>query len=199
MSRSYGVVFLWAVAMAGGLWLIATRVSVHSELGDLLPEGTTATQRILLTQVRSGVTGRLLLLAIEGGTPDELARASQDLAARLHSSEHFDMVRNGAQALTSRERDIIFRSRYLLSRLIGADSFSAESLRRALEQRLDDLRSPLAPIVKPTVAGDPTGEFLGILTAWSAQAEPAKHRGVWMSKDRSKALLVAETKAAGFD
>ena len=199
MSRSYGVVFLWAVAMAGSLWLVATRVSVHSELGDLLPEGTTATQRLLLIQVRRGVTGRLLLLAIEGGVPDELVHASQDLAARLHSSGQFDLVRNGAQALASRERDIIFRSRYLLSRQIGADSFSAESLRRALEQRLDDLRTPLAPIVKETVARDPTGEFLGILAAWSAQEEPAKHRGVWMSKDRSKALLVAETKAAGFD
>src|SRR6478672_1279145 len=98
MSRSYGVVFFWAMAMAAGVWLVATRVSVHSELGDLLPEGTTATQRLLLTQVRSGVTGRLLLLAIEGGTPDELARASQDLAARLHSTGQFDLVRNGAQA-----------------------------------------------------------------------------------------------------
>ena len=35
--------------------------------------------------------------------------------------------------------------------------------------------------------------------AWSAEDRPAKHRGVWISKDHSKALLVVETKAAGFD
>ena len=45
---------LWALAMACGLWLVTTGVAVHSELADLLPEGTTATQRLLLTQVRTG-------------------------------------------------------------------------------------------------------------------------------------------------
>src|SRR5206468_2386311 len=101
--------------------------------------------------------------------------------------------------LAQQDREILFRSRYLLSRWIGPDSFSTESLRRALEQRLDDLRSPLAPMIKETIPGDPTGEWLAILTAWSGQEGPAKHHGVWMSRDRSKALLLAETKAAGFD
>ena len=57
---------LGIVLMAGGLWLIANRLSVHSELGDLLPEGSTATQRLLLSQVRTGLAGRLMLFAIQG-------------------------------------------------------------------------------------------------------------------------------------
>ena len=199
MSRQYAIAILWAFSMACGLWLVVTRVAVHSELGDLLPEGTTATQRLLLTQVRSGIAGRLMLLAIEGGNPDALAQVSKELNERLRASGHFDLVENGAQVLPPQERQILFRSRYLLSRQIGPDSFSTESIRRALEQRLDDLRSPLAPVIKETVPGDPTGEWLAMLAAWSGQEGPAKHLGVWMSRDRSKALLLAETKVAGFD
>jgi len=185
--------------MIYGLWLVFTRVAVHSELADLLPEGTTSTQRLLLTQVRSGVAGRLMLLAIDGGGPDELSDLSKQFSERLRASGHFTLIANGAQALDQGDREILFQSRYLLSPQIGPHSFSTDSLRQALEQRLDDLRSPLATLIKQTIPGDPTGEFMTLLSAWSGQEGPAKYRGVWVSRDRSKALLLAETKAAGFD
>lgn len=199
MSRRFGVVGLWALAMACGLWLVTARVAVHSELGDLLPEGTTATQRLLLTQVRTGLAGRLLLLAIEGGSPEDLARASKELASRLRATGHFAVIGNGVQALPKQDQELLFRSRYLLSRHISPETFSVESLRQALEQRLDDLRSPLASLIKETIPGDPTGEFLRILQDWAGQEGPAKYHGVWMSGDHVRALLVAETKATGFD
>ena len=60
MSRMRAIALLWVVLMGGGLWLSATRVIVHSELSDLLPEGTTATQRLLLNQARSGLAGRIV-------------------------------------------------------------------------------------------------------------------------------------------
>ena len=62
MSGKHAIALLWALVMAYGLWLSATGVAVHSELADLLPDGTTATQRLLLTQVRTGLAGRLILL-----------------------------------------------------------------------------------------------------------------------------------------
>ena len=203
MSRRLGlrvvVLGIWTLAMACGLWLVTTRVAVHSELADLLPEGTTATQRLLLTQVRTGIAGRILLLAIDGGEPGALADASRAFSQRLLATGHFDVVGNGAQVLAKSDQDVLFKSRYLLSRHISPEAFSVESLRHALEQRLDDLRSPLAALIKETIPGDPTGEFLGILNDWSGREGPEKYRGVWMSGDHSKALLVAETKAAGFD
>ena len=192
-------VLVWIVLITGALWFTATRLSVHSELSDLLPEGTTATQRLLLTQVRSGLAARLMLLAIEGSHPDELARLSKGLAEGLREHSQIDFVGNGTQTLSPEERQVLFRSRYLLSRTAGADTFSANSLRVALEQRLDDLRSPLAPMMKEYIPTDPTGEFLGILQSWSGWDAPATHRGVWMSADLHRALLVVETKAAGFD
>ena len=199
MSRTSVIPLLWVLFMAGGMWLSVTHVAVHSELGDLLPEGTTATQRLLLTQVRSGLAGRLVLLALEGENPDELAQASRDFRERLRVSGHFTLVENGAQGLMPHDRALVFRSRYLLSPGIGPDRFSRDSLRAALEQRLDDLRSPLAPLMKDTIPADPTGEFFTVVTAWFGEDRPAKHRGVWMSTDQSKALILVETKAAGFD
>ena len=199
MRTAWWPVLVWVALTAGALWFTATSLSVHSELGDLLPEGTTATQRLLLTQVRSGLAGRLMLLAIEGTEPDELARLSQALGERLREHPQIDFVGNGRQALSPEERQVLFRSRYLLSRTVSVETFSADSLHAALVQRLDDLRSPLAPMIKVYVPPDPTGEFLGILQSWSGWEAPAKHRGVWMSDDRRRALLVVETKAAGFD
>ena len=199
MRHRYGVGALWVFAMLLALWLVVTRVVVHSELGDLLPDGTTATQRLLLTQLRSGQAGRMLLLAIEGGNPDELADASNALREQLHATGHFVFIANGNQGVDRRDWDILFRWRYLLSSQVGHESFSSEGLRSRLEQRLEDLRSPLAPVIKPTLREDPTGEALAILAAVSPLETPAAHRGAWMSRDRSRALLVAETRATGFD
>jgi predicted exporter len=57
----------------------------------------------------------------------------------------------------------------------------------------------MAPLIKETIPADPTGDFFATVSAWSKDNTPAKHRGAWMSKDHSQALLVVETKAAGFD
>ncbi|MDH4237442.1 MAG: MMPL family transporter, partial [Nitrospira sp.] len=192
-------VLVWIVCFAGALWIAATGLSIHSDLSDLLPEGTTNTQRLLLTQVRSGLAGRLILVAIEGAHSDELARLSRGLSDGLQGNGHIDFVGNGAQGLSPDEQQILFRLRYLLSSTLRADTFSADSLRGALEKRLDDLRSPLGLLIKEYIPSDPTGEFMGILQSWAEWEAPTKHREVWMSADLRRALLVVQTKAAGFD
>jgi len=199
MNSRRWTVALWLAAMAAGAWFVATKVAVHSELGDLLPEGSTSTHRVLLTQVRTGLSGRLILLALEDGRPDELAATSQAFGAALRANSRLGFVGNGAQVWSPAEQELLFRHRYLLSRHVGPDTFTEPSLRQALEQRLDDLRSPLAPVVKSLIPADPTGEFLNILQSWSGWEAPTRHRGVWMSADHTRALLVVETRAAGFD
>lgn len=199
MSRRWWVPALWTIAMAGGIWFAAAKLSIHSELGDLLPQGSTQTQRLLLTQVRTGLSGRLILLALEGENPDELAKLSKVLAESLRADNRLGFVGNGTQTWSKEDQALLLRSRYLLSRTATAESFSQSSLRAALEQRLDDLRSPLAPMIKASIPADPTGEVLGILQSWSGWEAPTKYRGVWMSPDRARALLVAETSAVGFD
>lgn len=199
MSSRWWVPTLWMIVMVGGIWFATTRLSIHSELGDLLPQGSTPTQRLLLTQVRTGLSGRLILLALEGENPDELARVSKLLGESLRSNGRLGFVGNGTQTWSKEEQALLFRFRYFLSRTVTAETFSESSLRTVLEQRLDDLRSPLGSMIKESIPADPTGEVLGILQSWSGWDAPTKYRGVWMSADRTRALLVAETRAAGFD
>lgn len=199
MTFKWWPALVWALLIVLGIWQVMTSVSVHSDLGDLLPEGLTATQRLLLTQVRTGLAGRLILLALEGGAPDELAEVSKALGESLRANSRLGFVGNGSHVWSKDEQALLFRSRYLLSRTVSRDSFSPVLLRAALEQRLDDLRSPLAPLIKKSIPADPTGEVLKILQAWAGWDGPTTYRGVWMSADRTRALLVAETKAVGFD
>ena len=199
MRQRWWVPAFWVIAMVGGIWFATTKLSIHSELGDLLPQGSTQTQRLLLTQVRTGLSGRLILLALEGENPDELTGVSKLLGESLRTNNRLGFVGNGTQIWSREEQALLFRSRYLLSRTVTSDTFSESSLRAALEQRLDDVRSPLASMIKASIPADPTGEVLGILQSWSGWDAPTKYRGVWMSPDRTRALLVAETRAAGFD
>ena len=60
---------------------MATRVHMETELSRLFPEGAAPTERLLLTELRTGPTGRLILMALEGGDADLLAGVSTQLAA----------------------------------------------------------------------------------------------------------------------
>lgn len=199
MRSRWWIPTLWLFVMVVEIWFSATRLSIHNELGDLLPDGSTPTQRLLLTQVRTGLSGRLILLALEGERPDELARISRLLGDALRDNDDLMFVGNGAQIWSGKDKSFLLRFRYQLSPTVSSDTFSEPSLRNALEQRLDDLRSPIAPIIKEWVPSDPTREVLGILQSWSGGDQPEQYRGVWMSADHARALLVVETRAAGFD
>ena len=182
-----------------GVWFVATRAQVETELSRLLPEGVTSTERLLLTELRTGAAGRLILMALEGRDPDPLAGASKQLAAWMRESGAFQLIGNGEDAWTKEERDRLFQYRYVLSPSVQESTFSRAHLRDSLEQRLSELASPVSSMVKGLIPADPTGEFMTILQTWNAWTGPARHQGVWFSSDLRRALLVAETKAAGFD
>src|SRR5262249_58153352 len=113
VTRRSALALLGAFLRAGGWGLQTTRGDGLSELADLLPEGTTATQRLLLTQVRSGLAGRVMLLALDGGNPDQLAEASRQFSERLRTSGYFTLVDNGGQDMKAEDRAIVFQARYL--------------------------------------------------------------------------------------
>jgi predicted exporter len=138
-------------------------------------------------------------MALEGQDADRLAGASKQLAAWMRDHDAFQYVANGEHAWTKEERDRLFQYRYLLSPSVGEATFSQDHLRDSLEQRLRDLASPLSPMVKALIPADPTGELMKILQTWTTWTAPMRHQGVWFSSDLRRALLLAETKAAGFD
>ncbi len=182
-----------------GAWFVTTHTRVETELSRLLPEGATPTERLLLTELRTGAGGRLILIALEGEDADQLAGASIQLAIWMRKSGWFHYVGNGEQAWTKEERERLFQNRYVLSPGVQESTFSRDHLRDSLQLRLNDLTSPLSPMVKELIPDDPSGEFMTILHIWMTWTAPARHQGVWFSSDLRRALLVAETQSAGFD
>lgn len=200
MSVARGAVLaVWLLALAAcGAWLYRS-LSVTTDLTVFLPPSTTPAQRVLAGQLRDGVASRLILIALDGEEGAALARTSGELARRLKASGLFSYVNNGAPAAMDRERAILFAQRYLLSPAVNADRFSAAGLGAALRESLELLASPAGVLARPTLAADPTGEFRELLRLFVPEGGPEIRHRVWFSRDGARALLVAETRAPGFD
>jgi len=99
---------------------------------------------LLLEQLRSGPTTRLILLGLAGDSETARAAVSQRLTERLRASGRFARVANGADALPEAELQALFVHRYQLSPTVASERFTVEGLRAGLRQRLAELQSPLA-------------------------------------------------------
>jgi predicted exporter len=190
-----------------GIWLgfvlacaiIVARSQYSADLAAFLPSSPSPTQRFLVDELREGVVSRLILIGIEGREQDKLAAVSRSLAARLEKNEQFVYVADGAQDGLRADGEFLLRNRYLLSPAVTAERFTAAGIRRGLEQQLDLLSSPTSMLVGNLLPRDPTGEMLQLIDRLQGQGGPDKRDGIWFSADGTRALLVAQTRAAGFD
>jgi len=197
-QRRWSLALLWALLLGLlGAWAADT-LKVSGDLRLFMPAPRSAEQRLLLQQLGEGPGSRLLLIALSGAEPDVLAERSRGLREALADDDNFVFVGNGEDALDSIP-DALRDYRYLLSPGPQQGSLSADGLHDALRSRLRDLASPAGGMVAPLLASDPTLETLRIVERWTPPGEPARHDGLWFSPDRREALLVAETRAAGFD
>ena len=189
---------LWLTFLALCAW-VAFRAPISSDLTHFLPTRAGLAERILVDQLRQGTASRLILMTLEGADEAELAAASNRLAGALGQSPLFAYIHNGSQVLSAGERGFLFSRRYLLSPTVTPERFTIAGLRQSLDARLSELASPAGLLQKEYLPRDPTGEFLQVLRVWSSQEGPATRRGVWFSRDGRGALLIAETRAPGFD
>ena len=187
------MVFLLACAVVIG------RTTFTADVSAFLPRSPTPAQEILVEQLRDGVVSRLMLIGIEGAPPESLAQSSKRLAAELRKQEAFVLVENGEGAESAQDRDFLWRNRYLLSVAVAPERFTAGALRERLEESLQLLGSSAGMLVRRTLPHDPTGELLQLAESLAGQAGPAARGGVWFSRDGARALLVAQTRAAGYD
>lgn len=188
----------WLVFIAACIAIIA-RTPFTTDISAFLPRTPTPAQQMLVEQLREGVVSRLTLIGIEGAAPDVLARVSKRLAVALREQDGFASVNNGEDAGFAKDREFLWRNRYLLSSAVAPERFSANGLRVRLEENLHLLASPAGMLLRRILPNDPTGELIYILEHLEGQARPATRDGVWFSRDGSRALLVAETRAAGYD
>src|SRR5262249_31274125 len=108
-------------------------------------------------------------------------------------------VANGDEAAFAGDRDFVWHNRYLLSSGVLPRRFTSEGLHEALEQDLALLGSDLAFLVKRTLPSDPTGEGLRLIDRFAGGVRPHSRGGVWFSSDDQRAILLLQTRAAGFD
>lgn len=190
---------IWLALVATGLWIALARTPLITDLSLFLPQGAGGTAQQLLDELRRGPGNRMVLIGLEGGPAQALAEASRGLAQRLRATGQFTRVANGAAALTDADIQWLFAHRYLLSPALGPGHFAPGRLRKALEDRLRELRAPVSLFDKRWLARDPTGEMLAVLRAWRPITSPALRHGVWFSADGTRALLLAESRDGGLD
>jgi len=190
------VTWIATVALLG--WVVNRDLVIGSDLRLFMPSPRTQQERLILEEIGEGPASRMLLLAISGPDPQAAAETSRALAAALRSSGEFRLVANGESNLDSIPESLL-AYRYLLSPTLDHTMLDAGYLRAQLEERLRDLSSPAAGFLEPWLPRDPTLELLKLADSWLPARQPQLMYDVWFDPAGTEALLVAETRAPGFD
>jgi predicted exporter len=196
-AQRFGVAAAWLAALIVLAILVQRRLVVVNDLRSFMPPAQTAEQKLLLDEIGDGPASRLLLLAISAATSERAAATSREFAAKLHGDERFTQVLNGETDLSALDPALL-PYRYLLSPTLDHAAFDAPFLHDQLEQRVADLGSPGADLLKPLLASDPTLETLALAQRWTPAHSPELHDGVWFAA-HGEALLLVQTRAAAFD
>lgn len=191
------LLILWLLVLAGLGWMVSQRLKISTDLRSFMPAPTTPDQRLLMEQVGDGPGSRLLLLSISGKSDAQLAALSQGLVKALQHDPRYSQILNGSFDLGALDPGLL-PYRYLLSPTLDTQPLDESYLRDQLQQRLDELSSPAASLLKGLLPRDPTLEMLKLAEHWAPAKSPELHDGVWFTP-RHEALLLVQTVAAGFD
>ena len=194
---SLALLWLGLLAVAG-FWL-SSRLSMSGDLRKFMPAPQTPEQRLLMDELGEGPGSRLLLLSISGADTDTLAAQSRALAAALAADTRFLLVSNGETAGIDAIPERLRPYRYLLTTSFDARKLDRDYLAGELQARIEDLGSPAAGLLEPLIPADPTLETLKLMEGWQPANGPQRLHDVWFDRAGTSALLVAETRAAGFD
>ena len=200
---------LWALLVAACGWQVS-RSLVVTDVSSFLPGPADATQRLMIGQLRDGLSTRILLvgLRLEPGaqpgrpTPAQtrlLVDSSLALRERLAREPAFAWVSNGDLDALEPERERLFAARYLLASSTTEQQYSAAGLASAFTQLEATLASARGAIVRPIATADPTLVALQLLDKASRQLAPQGEAGVWLTDDGRVALLLMETRARGHE
>jgi predicted exporter len=188
----------WVATIAATAAFAARQLAVSSDLRLFLPSAHTAEERLLLEGLGEGPAARVLVVALAGASPAELANASRTLVTELRGDSAFLFVANGEMALDEFP-DELLPYRFLLSPTLDSRRFDAELLTASLAARARDLSSPAGVFLEPWLARDPTLEVLSVLRRWQPTHEPRREFDMWFDATAERALLIAETRAPAFD
>ncbi len=101
----------------------------------------------------------------------QLAALSQGLGAALKNDRRYSQVLNGSFDLGALDASLL-PYRYLLSPTLDTQPLDEAYLADQLQQRLDDLSSPAASLLKGLLPRDPTLEVLKLAELWAPAKSP---------------------------
>jgi predicted exporter len=191
-------VLLWLLGMAASIAVIS-QTPFTTDMSAFLPSSPEPAQRVLVDQLRDGVASRLILIGVEGAESAVRAGISRLVVRNLRERGDFALVDNGEGGIGKADQAYVWHNRYLLSPAVTPARFSEAGLRQGLEQDMQLLSSGLEPLLKGSIAHDPTGEMLGLVPTLAGDAHRQLRDGVWTSPDGARALILAQTRAPGFD
>ncbi len=190
---------VWLLAVVV-LVLVARAAHYTADLSAFLPAAPSASQQLLVDQLRRGPVSRLLLLAIEDPDAARRAAASRELATRLRGLPGIASVENGTRAPGGQGEAMLFENRYLLGDAVDAGRLHGEGLRAAIGDTLQGLASSLGMVTKDLLARDPTGELQRLLERADMDADGPTHvDGVWTSADGRRAILLVRLADDGLE
>ncbi|ATS49590.1 hypothetical protein XAP3CFBP6996_020565 [Xanthomonas citri pv. fuscans CFBP 6996] len=199
-NRRIGLALLWLALLAvAGFWLSET-LKVTGDLRKFMPAPRTPAQKLLIEELGEGPGSRLLLMALSNSNPVTLAEQSQQLHQALSAQPAlFELVGNGGNAGLEAIPKRLLPYRYLLSDSFDKTPLDAPALEAALQARVQDLGSPAAAMVEPLLPRDPTMEILHLADTLQPAVMPRTRNDVWFDRAGTSALLIVQTRAAGFD
>jgi predicted exporter len=126
---------LWVVVLVAAGAYAQRHLSVRNDLRLFLPKPATPAERLLLEGIGEGPATRVLVVALGGARPEQLADASRALADALRGDEAFLLVANGDFALDSFPEELL-PYRFLLSPTLDTPhGFDRDQLGTALAAR----------------------------------------------------------------
>ncbi len=189
---------LWLALLAAAGLVVHHSLRISGDLRLFMPAAHDPVGRLLLEEVSEGPAAKLLLVAISGAAPEALAASSQKLSAALRSDPAFGFVSNGEQRLDM-VPDALLPYRYLLSPTLDTQPLDTDYLHQQLQEREQDLASPAATLLTPLLPRDPTLELLKVLESWEPAQQAQQLFDVWFNKEGNAALMIVQTRGAGFD
>jgi predicted exporter len=187
----------WIGVLAAVAAFTVHTLKLSTDLRSFMPPAQTADQKLLMEQIGEGPGSRLLLLAISAADTQQLAELSRAFSGALRADTHFSQVVNGEFDAGMLDQSLL-PYRYLLSSSFYEEPLDENLLADELSQRVEDLGSPAATLLKPILPRDPTLEIMKLAERWSPPKAPLVRDGVWFSPE-GEALLLVQTRAAGFD
>ena len=201
MKRTAPALFLlvlWVAVLAVFTAFASSRLSIGTDLRLFLPSPTTANERLLLEAIGEGPASRVLVIVLDGVSPERLADVSRALVAELHDNELFRFVANGELPFDEFP-DELLPYRFLLTPTLDTHLLRPGLLARGARGSCARSRLTGRLVRRILARARPNTRASEGPRALGTDRRCAPHFDVWFDVAGRRALLVAETLAPAFD